>query len=320
MVSQAWKGLHKKWKRIKNDIIERKEDNLMNVILESLEGERAPKEAIVKFNELKQLIAETESQLPDTGSKEAAIPVSDRKPETTGETAKIEQFFETVGKGVIAAQKNLDRDSTKYVLGRPELVHPTLFRIPKVNAEIHFAIEDMTKEGFNVFVYGASETRRIEQQHKVSFDIVAAPPPPGLDQRLQRISIADLLVADPSHRDQAMNILTNFIKQNEKSDKESTKALVKKSRIFLKQINRIIIIRRENSWALVYPLKTPGEPVNLDVIDLFKTEDGFELRYGGKPHIDPPPAIAARFKNLAAIIDELADQQVKILEELEKKA
>lgn len=91
------------------------------------------------------------------------------------------EFFAKVSAGVVDAQRNLDDQSLDYlktVAAQPHAL-PSIFRIPKVSAEMKFAIntKDSKTVGF-LFYKGQTEA---EQQHQqtVQFDIVSTPPPPG---------------------------------------------------------------------------------------------------------------------------------------------
>ena len=113
---------------------------------------------------------------------------------------KISDFFEDIGAGVVAAQEHLDNQTRAYLENRSDLSVPSLFRIPKASAEIHFSIEEQTSKGFNVMVFKSSDSRQQQQQHKVSFDIVAVPPPPELLQQLGTPKAREVFVLGPRER------------------------------------------------------------------------------------------------------------------------
>ncbi|MCP4328171.1 MAG: hypothetical protein GY791_07020 [Alphaproteobacteria bacterium] len=100
-------------------------------------------------------------------------------PDVTAVTS-IETFFKTVGDGMVAAQQDLDRRSIEYSQGQTPPPLPNLFRIPKVSADIKFAMTKESSERFNVLIFSESELTRETQQNSVSFEIVAAPPPPEM--------------------------------------------------------------------------------------------------------------------------------------------
>ncbi len=90
---------------------------------------------------------------------------------------RIEEFFDQVGEGMIKAQQQLDRESATYNAARPRAVLPASFRIPKVSAEIGFTMARKRESGFRVFALGRSTSGEKTHTNKVSFDIIAAPPP-----------------------------------------------------------------------------------------------------------------------------------------------
>ncbi|MFO0874582.1 MAG: hypothetical protein U0575_11515 [Phycisphaerales bacterium] len=91
----------------------------------------------------------------------------------------LRQFFEAVGAGAIAAQRRLDSESQAYLAeaAATGLVPPTMFRIPKVEAELSFAAESTTSSGFNIFVASRQNKDSESYRNSVKFEIVAAPPP-----------------------------------------------------------------------------------------------------------------------------------------------
>jgi len=101
------------------------------------------------------------------------------------ENSTIAAFFDAVSDGVVNAQKALDLRSIAYndplpgsnaARVKPEL--PTLFRIPRVSAEIQFEISSVSSHGMNIFVAQSSSQTEERMQQKVTFEVVAVPPPP----------------------------------------------------------------------------------------------------------------------------------------------
>lgn len=104
-----------------------------------------------------------------------------------GDGRPISSFFEAVGTGIVVAQRQLDDQSYKYNEGKPLVDSdpqrekpemPTLFRIPRVSAEIQFNIRSASESGFNILIAQSKEEQEQSVQQKVSFEVVAAPPPP----------------------------------------------------------------------------------------------------------------------------------------------
>lgn len=122
--------------------------------------------------------------LAAAGDQAAGVPGADAAPAEGGDARiTLSEFFQYVGNGVIDAQKTLDRQSAAYVQAQgggaaPSL--PTVYRVPKVSAEIQFAIESTKSESLNILVASRDEEKRRSMQQKIAFDIVAMPPPPEL--------------------------------------------------------------------------------------------------------------------------------------------
>jgi hypothetical protein len=128
-----------------------------------------------------------------------------------GQTTDLSMFFRSVGEGVLDAQRQLDQASVSYSLGEP--AHATAYRIPKVSAQINFAITSVTAGGFNVFVAKRESELKSAQQQRVSFDIVAAPAPAQLREELARrfaalvAGLAANLAMAPAARTERLRLL-----------------------------------------------------------------------------------------------------------------
>jgi hypothetical protein len=92
------------------------------------------------------------------------------------------EFFGNVGDALVQAQRALDAHTQTYlqeIALRPNVL-PAVFRIPMLSADIRFALEKVSQDRLNVIFHSrGSEARELNQQ-SVHFEIVAAPPPPGL--------------------------------------------------------------------------------------------------------------------------------------------
>jgi len=122
----------------------------------------AAKEALRK---LRQAIADVESKVP-------------------GAARGLDTFFESVSQGMIDAQRDLDRRSMEYSGSTAPGAQPTAFRIPKASAEFQFGVESSVSRGLNVLVLSAEQSQKEMVRHKVSFDVVAVPPPPEVVARM----------------------------------------------------------------------------------------------------------------------------------------
>lgn|GEM_PF-5143545 len=98
--------------------------------------------------------------------------------------ADFAEFFEAVGQGLVTAQSKMDEASREYlksVAASPYLL-PSVYRIPKLTAQMKFALTKEKEKGFNVFFFGNESKAQTMHQQSVEFEIVSAPPPaPGFD-------------------------------------------------------------------------------------------------------------------------------------------
>jgi hypothetical protein len=80
---------------------------------------------------------------------------------------------------MIAAQQRLDAQSEVYLSSssspRPL---PALFRLPRLKAQMKFAMEKKGEEEINLLFYSSTEAASTLQQHTLDFEVVAVPPPP----------------------------------------------------------------------------------------------------------------------------------------------
>ncbi len=110
--------------------------------------------------------------------------IADVESKVPGAARGLETFFESVSRGMIDAQRDLDRRSVEYSGSAAPGALPTAFRIPKANAEFQFGIESSTSRGLNVLILSTEQSQKEMVRHKVSFDVVAVPPPPEVVARI----------------------------------------------------------------------------------------------------------------------------------------
>lgn len=190
---------------------------------------------------------------------------------------EIDDFFATIGRGIAGAQRRLDVESYRYINkleadGAYGL--PSLFRIPKVSAEISFAMEANQQRGFDILVFSSSSSRRESQQHKVSFDVVSAPLPPEMQGALppgeaaRTALLGRLLVVDVSLRERVRKAM-------ESASSGSSDKLHELSRVAV--FRRCLVLRYDagaGDRLLVVYANEGGAPDGKDVIDLVELEVG----------------------------------------------
>jgi hypothetical protein len=113
------------------------------------------------------------------------------------------EFIGSVGRSVAQAQAALDQEARtelqKTAAGGGPLL-PTLYRIPKLSAEVRFAFEKESATGLKMLFFSRKEKSSEEHQQSITFDIVATPPPSELVERLRSGAPAIRLVLDPGIR------------------------------------------------------------------------------------------------------------------------
>jgi len=136
----------------------------------------------------------------------------------------LETFFDEVGRGMLAAQQQLDQASFEYNAQAQAQANgslPTAFRIPRASAEFQFGTESTQSGGLNLLILSSEHTTKDSITHKVSFDVVAVPPPPDAMLALsqERAGLRSLLEgvrddedASESERDLA-RLLIEHLKQ-----------------------------------------------------------------------------------------------------------
>jgi hypothetical protein len=262
--------------------------SLLNNFRDSLGTPEAPK----RLNQAKDALIKLEKMTPG-----AASPM------------QLENFFQMVGEGVVAAQHKLDEKSEAYLNTRPDFSQPSVFRIPKVGAEIQFAMESTQTEGFNIFVYGSQDTRQQSQQHKVSFDIIAAPPPPDIMQQLETngIQFGQVFVANIDDREKIRKMLLDSISDPASATGNKIRSLTSDA-----AFRKILILRGKEHWILLIP----GKEGQLAVLDTIR------VGHDGKVDVNPtaaPKVYPPRYGEFFKLLLEFAQEQAKRLKSIEGK-
>lgn len=250
-----------------------------------------------------------DDQIPDN-VEQLQDEVTDLVALTGTRAADIESFFESVGKGVISAQRSLDDRSEEYLASLPSHALPSVFRIPKATAEIHFAMTKSQQKGFNVLVYGTKEGRELTQQNRVAFDIVSTPPPGEALTNLTLFPLSSRVVSNPAELDEIGEALVKFSEGSQGPDSVRSKA-----KEFADKIrSELIVIRGDGEYALIRPLEAeePGAAdtsPNIDVLYYFPEPRPSDVPapvvYEGQAR-DRPPPLAPRFRRFAMILLTIA--------------
>lgn len=121
-----------------------------------------------------------------------------------GEKTNFTQFFHEVGRSLVGAQEMLDDESGAYLKriqsGGRDYIHPSVFRIPTLKAEVKFAFEKIDSKGVNLIFYRRTQQAKEQHQQSLTFELASAPPPPEVVARLKRTIPSIDLVLVPADR------------------------------------------------------------------------------------------------------------------------
>lgn len=114
--------------------------------------------------------------LDDARNEAAAVLPSLQRAE-----ADFTEFMTHIGESLRSAQERLDDASDEYLqaLKASKRAHipPTIFRIPKLTADMKFSLERVGSKKVSVVFYSKEDKVRELHQQSVSLEIVAVPPP-----------------------------------------------------------------------------------------------------------------------------------------------
>lgn len=244
--------------------------------------------ALEKANEILRLINDLDRRLPDIDVADAAA-IKDQS---------IAAFFNEVGKGVVAAQSSLDEKSLAY-MAKAQGFPPTMFRLPRANAEIKFALEYEKEKGFNFFIAKRTDTERESMQHRVSFDIVSAPLPPDTLAEMQARAATFPYVGNPLEREGVRLRLQAYA---DNADAPAPKAReARKLADDRDRFDATIILSVGDDWALVEPSIIENDAVTVRTSYLAKNGTEFVPGEAKRP---AAASLADLFRHLAAFAVE----------------
>jgi hypothetical protein len=229
----------------------------------------------------------------------------------------ISDFFREVGAGMIAAQEELDERTLQGLAEGRSPAGGSVYRIPKVSAEIQFALRSKKGKKFNIVLFGEETEQKEERQHRVSFDIVAAPPPPDLLAHMESLDIDRVFVTDPDDREVVRQRLLAFHKDKAERTEPHWAELLKriKQLVEAKRWLRVLILKAANGWVCVSPRLKPSPDLEVLYVDraaLFAAIEGIEEELAG------PPAMPKRLLPLIKDLVRLAGIQANALAALKK--
>ena len=91
--------------------------------------------------------------------------------------ADFADFLTNVGKAMVRAQQDLDAESQKYAATPVGQTLPSLFRLPRVGAQMKFALEKVEGSKLGLVFFGRKSESSERYEHTLDFEVVAVPAP-----------------------------------------------------------------------------------------------------------------------------------------------
>ena len=247
----------------------------------------------------KQLEAGVVSESIDSGSEE---------PQATS----IDSFFSAVGSGVREAQTKLDLQSFEYMRNRPAFAPETMFRMPKVSANLKLGMTYSKESGFNFLVIKKSSETSQTIEQEISFDIVSAPPPPNTMEGFAQLPIDPVLITNAVERDLVKQRLTAEKSVAGQAGTEAGKVIGE----MLKKdaFRRVLVFRDHERWTLMLisppAERVPNKPNESAAFLLLPYEKG----------ADSPKALPFnhRMAHFYSLLFPIADKQNEFLTDLDR--
>ncbi len=102
-----------------------------------------------------------------------------KKPPDEPEDMGIETFFEDVTNSLVNTQKRLNEVSLDYVRDLDPRIAPAYFAIPSLKAELKAGFQSTDDKKLSLVLFSSKKERKEYGESTVSFELAAAPPPPG---------------------------------------------------------------------------------------------------------------------------------------------
>ncbi len=121
----------------------------------------------------------------------------------SSERLGFSEFLTEVGGAMMASQRALDAESLRYLAESRQSPHvqPSVFRIPKLSAEMKFALEKSASQGVNLIFFQNQSVAKEMHQQSISFELVAVPPPPDALSRGPELPAELILVTGQTERE-----------------------------------------------------------------------------------------------------------------------
>lgn len=191
----------------------------------------------------------------------------DSPPPPKSHETTFADFLSDIGESVIKSQEQLDQRSIQYlqsIQDRP-YIPPTLFRIPKITAELKVALEEKKGMGLNVLLFSRKREMSELNQQSINFEIAAVPPSPELLHILQdQVPRIDFLF-DQMKRQAIFELV------KELSTQQTNVNLQTQLKVMLASENqhKVLIwpVKASNTFLLLFAGDTSGKDVGVWFLD-----------------------------------------------------
>ena len=126
---------------------------------------------------------------------------------TDQERLGFSQFLSNIGTAMLDTQRELDAQSLTYLQENSQNRHvlPSIFRLPKLSAEMKFALEKQDERTVNLVFFKNQTMAKEMHQQSIKFDLVSAPPPPDAMAAIQTPVPEVTLVLRAAERKQVLD-------------------------------------------------------------------------------------------------------------------
>lgn len=207
-------------------------------------------------------------------------------------------FLGEVGRAAIDTQRQLDEaNRTAVAAGLATGGVPLgVFQMPKLHAEIRFALEKTEGTQLGLVFYSREKEQQSRNEQALQFDILSVPPPPDLIQSVRRLGPSLSFVLSRAKRDQIFATLDQVQEVLGQKDAPQSATLLQRHRDLLKKDPL------ERDTVILIPWTDPraSEPSTQG------GEDGYIILYAAPPsegedwsvgvwqlELRPPPPAAA---------------------------
>ncbi len=235
------------------------------------------------------------------------------KEEKDEEKVGFSTFLSEMSEAAIEAQKNLDVASKEYldsITGKNHIL-PTIFRIPKLTADIKFAMERKGTEKVNLIFYSKGKDEIERNQQSLQFDIIATPPTPEVIQKLNKVRQIELVLS-PQLRKEIFKIVKDNLDKLDGEDKVKLKNL--EDLLKKQEMKRRFIIcptGHENCFFLLYAEKSGVHRISLWHLNMNVIEQKKVLTV-----VCVLNSVEDSFEPLKNYILEQAEQQANFLKQI----